>query len=393
MRIAVDAHAASHPQPGGFKTYTDRIINHVPPLDPENNYLIYLDRSAYKVPSCAYKNVMVRVIEPRIPGIGAALREQFLVPRRLKADGVSLAHFTTNTSPFLMHCPAVLTVHDTISWIEPPPQFRPDLRESTKRWGMYVYNRYASMAAARRAIRVITVSEYSRKEIIDRFGFSPRRVTVTYEAPSEIFHPIPGSSARDSVQARFGLDQPFLLALSSASPRKNIQGLLAAYASLQPEMREAFQLVIVWTHGLWKTHIKDQSIRLGIQGRVVFLDSVQDEDLVQLYNATSLFVFPSLSEGFGLPPLEAMACGTPVVASNLTCLPETLGDAALMVDPRSAEQLAKAMATALSTPALLLELRARGMAWVKRYSWDRCARETIQVYSDASAEMNSPSAS
>jgi glycosyltransferase involved in cell wall biosynthesis len=389
MKIAIDARAASQPQPGGFKTYTLELIKHIAAVDPASCYLFYLDRAMDANSLVQAPNVALRIIPTHVPGVGAVWREQAQVPRQLTLDQATLAHFTTNTAPLRAPCPTVLSVHDAIGRDETPPSKGMGPRESLKRWGMYLYNRYFSLASARRASRIITVSEYSRRDLVARLGLPAERVVVTNEAPSDSFRPLSRSVAQEAVRNRFGLQQPFLLALSSASPRKNAQGLLAAYAQLEPELRAGSQLVIVWTHGLWRDQLAARVRRLGLEGRVVFLDNVSDHELLILYNAANVFVFPSLAEGFGLPPLEAMACGTPVVASNLTCLPDILGDAALLVDPRASGEFAKALAKALRTPQLLLELSAKGRAWVRRYSWERCARETAQVYADVFAEFNS----
>lgn len=388
MKIVLDARAASHPQRGGFKTSTSQLIRHIARVDPDNQYLFYLDRPVGRESIPESKNVELKIIPSLLPGIGAAWREQVQIPRHLAKDRPAIAHFTTNTGPLDAPCPTVLTIHDTIGWMERPPKGLPG-RAKVKRWAMFLYNRYLSLAAARRAQRIITVSEFSRRDLVERHGFSPERVLVTYEAPSECFHPVDRSAARERVRVKFGLDQPFLLALSSASPRKNARGLLDEYARLDPTLRTGFQLVVVWTHGLFMAQLESFSAQQGLERQVRFLQNISDDDLLHLYNAATIFVFPSFAEGFGLPPLEAMACGTPVVASNLTCMPEILGDAALMIDPREPGQLAEAMAITLSSPKLRGDLSDKGTTWVRRYSWERCARETVQVYADTYAESKS----
>jgi glycosyltransferase involved in cell wall biosynthesis len=296
---------------------------------------------------------------------------------------VDLAHFPTNTATRFSPCPFVVTVHDTISWDERPPLAGFAPLEALKRWGMFLYNRNAAASAARRARRVITVSENSRRDLVQRLGLAPQRVAVIYEAPAQVFHPIADRAVRSQVRAKFALREPFVLAISSASPRKNARGLVAAFAQLAADLRAAYQLVILWTHGLWRDEIGKLVREHRLEDRVIFLSGVSDDELACLYNEASLFVFPSLYEGFGLPPIEAMACGTPVVASNASSLPEILGDAALLVDPRDTRALSDAVAAVLQKPELARELRAKGPAWVQRYSWERCARDTAQVYDEA----------
>jgi glycosyltransferase involved in cell wall biosynthesis len=380
VRIAIDARAASHPQPGGFKTYTENLIRSLARVDGENRYILYLDRRVSDGELPQQPNFTNQVVPPPIPAVGVAIREQMLLPRRLAYDQVDLVHFPCATAAILAPCPFIVTIHDAIELWETPrlPNFWSP--EFLKRLGMHLYLRYAQIRAACMARAIITVSHNSKRDIVRRFKISAEKIFVTYEAPTEIYRPEDNEGLVKGIRQKYGLAPGFVLAIASASPRKNAQGLVTAYARLGDDLIEAHPLVIVWTHGLLRGEITRLVCRLGLETKVSFLEKVPDEDLVLLYNAASVFVFPSLYEGFGLPPLEAMACGTPVVASNTSSLPEILDDGALLVNPRDTEALARAMREVLTCPELRMSMREKGLKRAQAFSWEKTARETVAIY-------------
>lgn len=379
MRIAIDARPASHPQPGGFKRYTEQLLHALAQTDTQNQYYVYFDRAPARDFFAGNPN-FVSVILPAHGSARVVWREQHGVPQQASRDAADVIHFPANTGAWRLPCPAVVTMHDIIFWDERPNLQASHSREKIKRYGMYYYNRFAARAALQRAKHLITVSEYSKQQIIARFHISPERITTIYSGLSESFRLL-GATEKNATREKFNLHKPFLLGLVSASPRKNTRGLLDAYAALAPTLRETHELVLVWTHGLFQEPLTRHIQAHGLENQVRSLQNISDADLVGLMNLATLFVFPSLDEGFGLPPLEAMACGAPVVASNRASLPETLGDAAVLTDASDARVLAQSISELLEHPARLQELRARGLKWAARYSWQRCARETIEIYS------------
>ena len=176
-----------------------------------------------------------------------------------------------------------------------------------------------------------------------------------------------------------------MLGFASAEPRKNARNLIEAYSHLRVALQAKYPLVLVCTHASAESRLALQAEDLGIKQRVILIEQPSDEDLLLLYNAASLFVFPSLEEGFGLPPLEAMACGTPVIASNTSSMPEVLGDAALLVSPTDIRALASAMNDVLTSPHLSDQLAERGLQRSRMFSWERTARETLTVYERVAA--------
>lgn len=281
-----------------------------------------------------------------------------------------LVHDPTGIYPLcLAPCRTVVTLHDAFPLVTP--------RTSTLLENL-LYRLWLPFALPR-ADAVITVSQHSQQDILRRLPLRKERLFVIPNAHSPAFRPLTPQQVQP-VLDRHALAFPYILYVGSLEPRKNLLRLLQAYAVLRDSL-PAWHLVIVGARNFWKSSPVLQTVRsLGLSAWVHFTGFVPEDDLPALYSAASLFVFPSLYEGFGLPPLEAMACGVPVVASNSTSLPEVVGDAALLVDPCDVGQIALAMQRVLSDPALAADLRQRGLARAARFTWRRMAQETLDVY-------------
>jgi glycosyltransferase involved in cell wall biosynthesis len=293
---------------------------------------------------------------------------------RRQAD---LLHMTTHVSPPWSPCPTVVTIHD-LSFLEYPEAFS---------WRVRTMLRTLVPGSVARAARVIAVSEWTKRDIIRRYGVPPEKIVVTPEAAPPGFRRLPDAQR---LPLPPGVREPFVLAVGNLEPRKNLGRLIQAFAQLVQQHGFEGQLVLVG-----KAHRRagdaQRAVReSGVESRVVFTGFVSHEDLTLLYNRASLFVYPSLYEGFGLPPLEGMACGCPVVASSATAMPETLGDAALLVDPFSIAELAQAMIAVLNRPELAAGLRERGARRVAGYSWAATAARTREVYTQVLENAHSP---
>lgn len=321
----------------------------------------------------------------------ALLRIPVGLPWTSLREHLDLLHVTYNAPP-LSPCPTVVTIHD-IAFERYPQFFSPRDRLILKT---------LVPLSARRAARVITVSQHAKAEIVARYGLSPDKVAVTYEAAGPQFQPVTDPAALEAVRRKYALgDGPFVLALGNLQPRKNIGRLVAAFAKVVNGQRSTVNrepspktdhgsqftvhssLVIAGKAQWRESEIYRSVAEAGLQDCVVFPGYVDDADLPALYSAATLFVYPSLYEGFGLPPLEAMACGTPVLCSNAASLPEVVGDAALSFDPQDTEALAQALADGLVNAGLRVELRERGLCRAAQFSWTRCAVETLAVYREA----------
>lgn len=376
MKIGIDARFLSHPQRGGFKTYSEQLIAALTRLDQRNAYVLYLDRPPVaQVALPRQANVTLRIIDGQAPLVGMPWREQVGLAYAASRDQLDLLHAPCLTAPLLLTCPLVVTIHDMIWQRTMPARIPMNIRSL-----MDYYYQLVTNLAVRQAAAVITVSHAARTEIINAFGLSAEQVIVTHEAAKPMFQqPIDPSSAA-AIRARFKLDRPYVLAIGSSDPRKNLATLLRSYAALPDEQRSSHQLAIVWTHQHLANEIAQLAQDLGIAEHMVFLQHVEDHELAALYAGATLFAFPSRYEGFGLPLLEAMAGGTPVVAADNSSLPEIVGDAALLTPTDDVAALATAMSRLIADRNLRADLISRGQRRAASFTWRRCAEETLAVY-------------
>ncbi len=304
----------------------------------------------------------------------SVIRSLTLVPAALRRLGVDVFHGMDHVGiPFVGRTgKTVVTVHDVIVLIL-PETFTPRHR---------LVVRTALARVRRRADRIIVPSLAVKRDVEGRLGVPGDRVVVTPEGCEPRFRPVGSAGARRAAAARYGLPPRYVLAVGTLEPRKNLTALLRAFARLRRDgdVDPELQLVLAGARG-WLDEPIFQTVRsLGIEEAVHFPGFIEDDDLPAVYGRADLFVFPSLYEGFGLPLIEAMACGVPVVTSNVSSMPEVAGDAALLVDPRDTEGLATAIARALRDGALRDRLRAAGIARARRFSWEATARRTLDVY-------------
>jgi glycosyltransferase involved in cell wall biosynthesis len=381
LRVAIDGIAVSHPQPGGYKTYSTNLVRHLAVTQSDADYVLFVDRP---LPFGLPPNWRVERISSGHGGVGVAWREQVGLPRRARQRGVSVLHSPCATGPLWAGLPVVVTIHDTIEFTE---SLQPV--GGARWWAMRLYSRWVQAHLATRADAIITVSDYSKRQIMARFQLPSDRISVIHEAPSSIYRPVDRSAAAAVALEQWGVCE-YVLALASRSLRKNTVPLMQAYALLPARLRERHPLLLVCAHRSLAGALAARGEELGLAPHLRVAEGVTDEQLLYLYNAAALFVFPSAQEGFGLPPLEAMSCGTPVLASNRSSLPDVLGDAALLVDPADLSGLATAMESILITPALRAELAVRGLVHSRRFSWARAAEETLAVYRQVALEQTSP---
>jgi glycosyltransferase involved in cell wall biosynthesis len=275
-------------------------------------------------------------------------------------------------APLGHRAPLVVTVHD-LGYLHVPESFPLGLR---------VALRVLVPRSMKRASRIIAVSEFTRRDILSRYPVPPDKIMVTPEGAEARFHPRPAAETASAL-ARYGLRPGFVFSLGRLNRRKNLERLVQAYAVLRRDALVAAPLVIGGKPDYGVQEAFRSARSRGETSSVQFAGLIPDADLPIFYSGAACFVYPSLFEGFGLPALEAMACGTPVIASNRTAIPEVVGDAALSVDPESVEALAEAMARVLTDADLSAELSRRGLARSRRFSWTETARRTLQVYREA----------
>ena len=306
----------------------------------------------------AVRRLRLDVANPyrRIPFSFAALARR---------ESAALAHTHYFVSPRLP-CPAVVTVHD-VSFAKAPELF------SRRDRSLLRFVR----GSVRRAKRVIAVSEFTRADIVDVYGLDSAKVVAIPNGVADRFRPIGDASER--VRMRYGINRPYMLCVGALQARKNVPLAIEAYAQITGRGTDC-ELVVAGGDKGGRLDVLDAILRTRLTGRVHLLGHVEDEELPALYSGARALVFPSLYEGFGLPALESMACGTPVIASNTTGLAEAVGEAGLTIDPSSVEELADAMRSVLNDTALRDRLVAAGRARAADFTWARTAAATAAVY-------------
>lgn len=347
----------------GIAWYIYHLLSHLPDADPEFRYTAFTSERQYAPPP----RLSVRCSRwPAQRPMARIAWEQLLQPSVARRAALDLIHGLAFVGPIGSACPFVVTVHD-LSFLFYPGSFRVVNR---------LYLRLFTRLSMQRARRVVAVSASTRRDVVRYYGVAAEKVDVVYNGVDPAFQPLPGDPVA-AFRARQGLPERFILFVGTLEPRKNIVRLIRAYAQL-PTGRPP--LVLAGGKGWFYDDVFRLVEELGLSAEVHFAGYVPADDLPWWYNAAELFVYPSLYEGFGLPPLEAMACGTPVVASTSSSLPEVVGDAGVLVDPADTAGLTAAMHTALTDAGLRAWLKSAGPRQASRFSWQATARETAGTY-------------
>jgi glycosyltransferase involved in cell wall biosynthesis len=366
IHVGVNAHLLSLAESyrgAGINWYIHNLLRHLPEVDPEIRFTVFLSERRFS----ATPGLQVQL--SRLPTHRPPVRilwEQGLQPWALRPTKVQLLHGPAFVGPLLSSVPFVVTVHD-LSFLLYPEGFRKPNRlylTSFTRWSV------------QRARRVIAVSDSTRRDVVRLYGISPDKVDVVHNGVDPCFQPLPASEIT-AFKVKQGLPERFLLFVGTLEPRKNVIRLIESYAQLPADRPP---LMLVGGKGWLYDEIFARVETLGLGDNVRFAGFVPPEDLPKWYNAATLFVYPSLYEGFGLPPLEAMACGTPVVTSTASSLPEVVGPAGLSVDPTDTEALTEAMDQVLRDQDLQDKMRAAGLVQAQGFSWQETARRTADSY-------------
>ncbi len=362
MRIGI---YASPVDEGGDRRYFRSLIEALGRLGGGHEYVVYLERPL-DPPLPQFPSLRLHVWPRGATGHWRHVHVD--LARQLRQDHLDLFHAHFRCMPVDAPCPTVMSIHDAIHILSPQGTVDPAFRRS----------QYHEMRLAlHSADRLIVPSEYTRRVLIDTLGVSARRMTTIPLGCSAVFRPLSRQQATQQVRRRFRLTRPYLLSLGPLLPRKNHPLLIRAF---RRRLRQQYDLVIAGGKGWWPASAR-RVLRLMAGDRTMhYLGVVPDEELRQLYTAAECFVYPSEEEGFGLPPLEAMACGTPVVAMRCTSLPEIVGRAGLLVEPGSVTRLADALEGLLQNPRHQEALRRRGLARASRFRWEVTAAQTLAVY-------------
>lgn len=365
MRIAFDG-TTLRPGKTGVGYYTEHLLRHLAGNGSKDEYVVVSNRpieTARRLPS-RVRQVISRVHVPRLVWM------QAIAPHVLRAVGAEIAHFTNGMVPLASPVPTVVTIHDMSLTIH--PRYHPLRR--------VLLNRPLVDLAARRAQAVITVSRSAKADIVRLYGLAPERVHVIHEAAAPEFQPVVDVSTLAAVRAHYGLADRVILYVGTIEPRKNLPLLLEAFARRRASGDLPHQLVCVGPYGWLSSDISQRIERLELTSAVRFTGYVPFEDLPALYSLSEMLVFPSLYEGFGLPVIEAMACGTPVIAGRNSSLGEVAGGAIQHLDVLEADALGEAMVAMANDRDRRDQLAAGGLLRARTFSWERAARATAEVY-------------
>lgn len=344
----------------GLGRYCRGLIEAIGRVDAENQYEILMPDDSCRFP--ARPNMRYRLI--RFPVFKRRFWEQ-VAPTLVGSYDV--LHIPYDTAVALKRGKVVVTIHDVKPLLFPSPRPRTNLNQWIER--LLVPDKRS------RVDHVLTDSESSRRDIMTHLGFPPHKISVVHPGV-ELERFRPGETVAQG--------RPYVLCVAGADPTKNVETLVAAFSRLPKPLRDAYDLVLAGDFRR-RADLREYVARSGLQDQTIFTGIVSDDRLVELYQQATLFVFPSRYEGFGLPVLEAMACGCPVISSNASSLPEVTGEAAILIDPLDATELARAMVQVLSDPTVRRHLRERGLRQAARFSWERAARDTIAVYEQVMA--------
>jgi glycosyltransferase involved in cell wall biosynthesis len=363
VRVAIDARKLHD---FGIGTYIRNLLRQLARIDRETEYVLLCQEPDLGVAAQLGENFRT-VLEP---SPNYSFREQIHVPWVLMRERPDVYHAPHYVLPTGVRSKSVVTIHDCIHLMF--PQYLPSR-------AAYAYARATMWSAAKRSARILTVSESSKRDILHFFNVPAEKVVVIYNAIDERFSIPPSEDDVARVRERYQLDQRFVLYVGNIKPHKNLVRLIEAFDELRGRFDDLKLLIIGDEISKWPA-LRRAVHRHKLHKQVRFLGYQPDETLAILYRLASVFVFPSLYEGFGLPPLEAMASGTPVVTSNVSSLPEVAGDAAVLVDPYQSSAIADGIERVLCDEPLRRELRAKGLARAHQFSWDASVRRVRDIY-------------
>jgi glycosyltransferase involved in cell wall biosynthesis len=391
MHIAINAFFLQRPETGSGQ-HLFHLLKGLDENDPDNSYVLLSPRfrqsSMGRFPTLSERFENVEVVSP-VRRFGERLGahrgffgenleslwwEQWGIVRACRKNNVALLHSPYFSAPLASPAPTVVTVHDIIPLV---------MKEYRERALSKLYTTLVSLTV-RRANAIITVSEYSKRDIVNKLHIPDERIHVIGNAVDESCRPITDTRLIDAVRERYGIGDKYILYFGGFDVRKNVDRILHAYARLPRVVRDQYQLVIAGRlsflgHPLYPDP-RPRIRELGLDDHVVVTGTIREQDKAPLYSAATMYLFPSLYEGFGIPVIEAMACGAAVITSNTSALPEVAGDAAYYVDPYDVSAISRAMEELLENEVLRTELREAALERARHFSWTRIAQQTLGVY-------------
>lgn len=372
MKIGIDIRPLSiFDSKAGLYQYTYNLVSSLLAIDSHNDYSLL--SSYYHGRGFRGDGRIESKFVHRFPGrLTNLILERCNIPIELMMGKLDIFHGPCFFIPNHFRCKSIVTIHDMMTFRY--PEFL-ERKESV----FYTNRIYVSV---KRADAIITVSNFTKEEIVELLNIPEERIRVIYNGIASTFYPIKEKEKIEQIKAKYGVKGPYLLFVGNIEPKKNIEKLIHACIELRNSSIYKYPLLVVGKKSWYFKTVWEVVQQLHAEDYSIFTDVVADDDLPYLYSGAELFILPSLFEGFGIPIIEAMACGIPVVASNRTSIPEITGDAAILIDPLNVDEMAGAMYNVLSTPLLRRQLVEKGIERAKKFSWEKTARETLKLYQE-----------
>lgn len=372
MKIGIEAQRIFRKKKHGMEVVTIKLINHLQKIDKENEYVIFVKDGEDRECIRETENFKIRTI----PGINYPDWEQIHLPKAIRKEKLDLVHFTSNTASLFINIPIVLTLHDII------------YLESINFSGTHyqnignLYRRLIVPKIVNKSKAIITVSEYEKERIDQHFSFENDKVKVVYNAKDSAFKKVNDEDLLNRIREKYNFPDNFILFLGNTAPKKNSDRLIRAYARYVEKSESPLPLVVL---DLPRPYIVNILKELGmekIDNQIITKDYISHNDLLVVYNLATIFIYPSLRESFGLPIIEAMACGTPVITSNTSAMPEVAGNAALLANPYDVEDMAEKIHSLATNEHLLQSLIEKGYKRSEDFSWERTANKVLEIYNN-----------
>lgn len=368
MRIGIDA-TPLPPKPVGAGVYILQLIRALASSDTDNEFVIFAHQSGHDLIGAPESHNLRWIIVPEKSPARRLVWEQTILPSMVQRSGIELLHSLHYTRPLILPCASVVTFHDMTFFLFP------ELHTRSKR----IFFPLAIRLSARLADALASVSENTRRDAIRLLHIPPRKIFTTPLGINQEFQPIADPALLEACRRRYNLPEKFILYVGLLEPRKNLPMLLKAYAHLANEA-DIPRLVLAGRPGWGYQEILQQINELNLKEKIHFTGYVHAQDLPMVYNLAQVFVYPSIYEGFGLPPMEAMACGTPVITTAVSSMLDHIGDAGILVPPQDEEALSQGMYDVLNKPALREDLSQKGLQRTANFTWKHTAQATLKVY-------------
>ena len=385
MRIAIDARDLSNTKTG-LGNYINNLLKALAIVDKKNDYFYYVNNASkdYLDPSFDTSFQKCQMLgshrRPLYSHFIGDLWEQFILPFDLKRLSIEIYHGTIGRLPFLKsNADYIVTIPDLIPFSVP--------QNSTRKYR--IYNKALLWESVHRANGIVAISNYTKEDILRLFNLSEKKIRVIHLGVDPNYKVLDKDLCKNYIRNKYFILDEYVLFVGHVQLRKNLQRLVDAFAQVQKRIRSGHKLVLAGLKGIDSNKVVEFVEKIGLSKQVIFLGYIEDDDLPYLYNAASAFIFPSFYEGFGLPLLEAMACGVPVIAANATSIPEVVGDAAELFDPMSVQDMSDKIEDILSDETLREHLCKKGLERVKIFSWVKTALDTLAIYEEIYREKHS----